>query len=513
MDGHEFASHLPEKPTPQREEAILQAVRDRKYQPLSWRPVRVTFGGSAGIVFLADFPLGFGDTNTVFVTVSPTLAQKIAIELECLLPTSRIIEAAYDGAVNKLPPFLQTPDAAMGDTSRMVLHSDDIRNYLLGIPTGTCEPFGKHWIYSTKLHSRQNRGCNFGLYDPKAPSVFRGRRLWQPPGFFHNLLHVDYSQILQLVRTTMIVDGTEMKVEDVARNPNLWGLVSHEGVLQSLVHPGLVKSTTEQPTLLPASYTILGRTMKLGSVGEDVKVWQRLLGIAADGVFGPQTKAKTIDWQKAARLVADGIVGPASRNHALRSLGPQSEFHTAEQLGDIPLIEALNYTRITRASVDWLVIHSMEAPEKPTTAEAVARWFAGKSGKAPRASAHYCFDNDSVVQCVPEDRTAWHVPGANPSTVGFELSGYHTQTREDWLDPYSESMLWIAAKTAAGVTLPKWNIPIDYVDAAGILNKRRGITTHVEMTKAFKVPGGHVDPGPHFPMDRFLDMIETAKAD
>ena len=50
----------------------------------------------------------------------------------------------------------------------------------------------------------------------------------------------------------------------------------------------------------------------------------------------------------------------------------------------IPFVQARNYTRGRSNAIDLLVIHTMEAPEKPTTAENVANWFAGSS--APQAT-------------------------------------------------------------------------------------------------------------------------------
>jgi len=60
-------------------------------------------------------------------------------------------------------------------------------------------------------------------------------------------------------------------------------------------------------------------------------------------------------------------------------------------------IKAKNYTEGRDSSIDLLVIHTMEAPEKGETAENIASWFAGAN--APQASAHYCIDANSVVQC------------------------------------------------------------------------------------------------------------------
>lgn len=52
--------------------------------------------------------------------------------------------------------------------------------------------------------------------------------------------------------------------------------------------------------------------IKSGSTGAIVTQWQQILGITADGKFGPATVAATKTWQAAHGLVADGVVGPKS---------------------------------------------------------------------------------------------------------------------------------------------------------------------------------------------------------
>ena len=50
-------------------------------------------------------------------------------------------------------------------------------------------------------------------------------------------------------------------------------------------------------------------TIRQGSRGDAVRQLQELLGIAADGIFGPMTKAAVKDYQTANGLKPDGIVG------------------------------------------------------------------------------------------------------------------------------------------------------------------------------------------------------------
>jgi hypothetical protein len=55
----------------------------------------------------------------------------------------------------------------------------------------------------------------------------------------------------------------------------------------------------------------------------------------------------------------------------------------------------------------------------------------------------------------------------------------------------------------------KYNIPASFVEADDLIASLSGITTHHEVTKAFKVVGGHTDPGPNFPMKDFLIKVES----
>jgi N-acetyl-anhydromuramyl-L-alanine amidase AmpD len=175
----------------------------------------------------------------------------------------------------------------------------------------------------------------------------------------------------------------------------------------------------------------------------------------------------------------------------------------------IPFVQARNFTRGRQAQIDVLVIHTMESPEKPNTAEDVAHWFAGSS--APQASAHYCIDGNSVVQCVHDTDVAWHAPGANHNGLGFEHAGKAAQTAHDWSDDYSLKCLDLSAELVAQ-KCREHDIPVVWLHPADLQAGKRGITGHVQVSQAFK-KSDHSDPGLAFPVQAYLARVKKHLGD
>ena len=62
------------------------------------------------------------------------------------------------------------------------------------------------------------------------------------------------------------------------------------------------------------------KTIKKGSTGKAVKVWQIIVGVSPDGDFGEKTEQATKIFQKAHSLTADGVVGNKTWNVGLKSI-------------------------------------------------------------------------------------------------------------------------------------------------------------------------------------------------
>ncbi len=249
---------------------------------------------------------------------------------------------------------------------------------------------------------------------------------------------------------------------------------------------------------MPSVWPVLHR----GSTGPEVGNLQRFLAsrgwpLEADEQFGTKTEGALTEYQAAHTpvLSVTNIFDAATRSAAVND-------------GFIPFLQAKHFSphwpRIDRP-VRILVIHTMENSEKPSQAENVARWFAGAS--APNASAHYCVDASSTVQCVRDGDEAWHAPGANGDGIGIEHAGTAAQTPDAWHDEYSVLVLLRSAKLAAALCL-RHDIPATLLTPLEIRDpSARGLCGHVDISKAFG--GTHWDPGPNFPWSMYLAAIRS----
>ena len=245
--------------------------------------------------------------------------------------------------------------------------------------------------------------------------------------------------------------------------------------------------------------------LSFGMRGPEIGNWQSFLnttlfapGLIIDEDFGSKTRVATAAYQSQERIPEKaGIVGPLTRKRAISQ-------------GFIPFVAARNYTMVglnKPRQIDLLIFHTMESPSKPNTAENVAAWFAGPN--APRASAHYCIDVDSTVQCVRDRDVAWHAPGANHNGIGLEHAGYARQSAIEWRNPYNQAMLLRSAKLAARLCR-EYNIPIERRTVDELKSKMRGICGHVDITNAFNGGNGHTDPGVSFVWDEYIALTEAS---
>lgn len=145
------------------------------------------------------------------------------------------------------------------------------------------------------------------------------------------------------------------------------------------------------------------QTLKIGNKGSEVILLQQMLGIKADGIFGPQTEAAVKKYQSEHGCTPDGIVGP----HTWDALGIQ--------------------TGVSRF-IDEIIIHCSATKEgKEVSSDSIDRTHKGRKfssyisgGQAHYIGYHFIIHLDGTIEeCRPIAKMGCHASGHNARSVGI----------------------------------------------------------------------------------------------
>lgn len=168
--------------------------------------------------------------------------------------------------------------------------------------------------------------------------------------------------------------------------------------------------------------------LKIGSKGSLVKELQTMLGISADGDFGPKTDAAVRNWQSQNNLVSDGIVGNKTWS-ALTSRGsisekyylPPSEYYNGPIKFDyLFLHHTAGWHNPYRVVDDWKARNSKTQRGKIGTEFVIG----GQSVKGNDTS-----HDGKIISAFPKGNYLWHL-GKNGSqymhknSVGIEVCNF-----------------------------------------------------------------------------------------
>ncbi len=292
--GDEIAKSLPDKmfgkdskffraERLKRDEMIFDLIKKGNFI-LRWVPITVKSGKYSATFHVTAEPLMLGNTwdDGWYPGVNAITMQKIADHLNATLLTPKLVDEIFKQSAFQVNPHVgMKADVTMMDTSVMLEHSRRVKDRIRKIreqSKGKKYPplianIGKYWVVSGATSRRKKSGedpnavaaMNYGWHGksgvaPSSPvSNIPGVKIWQDPGTRHPMEHVDYSQLVMLVsRSVQICEPTAisgfgsvytcdndqpcdapggpgktrcMDIYDVAKDPDLAKLLSHEGVI------------------------------------------------------------------------------------------------------------------------------------------------------------------------------------------------------------------------------------------------------------------------------------------
>jgi len=214
-----------------RELAIFEAIAGGAVPSFmqTFANVVLEHGTYSGVARVAvDYASIGTDEDFVRIPMSPITAQRLADLLGYLLPTKRLVDAIYDAAIVRLPPSPLPPGPQMMSNDYYRRHHEAVEKQRAGRGAGMLiAGHKKDVVITNRLFQRPDRVAIYGWHRPDGRPI-------QPLSLVHEASYADYSHGIRFVQATMMVDGHERTVADVAGHADLASLLSDEGVLPCL---------------------------------------------------------------------------------------------------------------------------------------------------------------------------------------------------------------------------------------------------------------------------------------
>jgi hypothetical protein len=180
---------------------------------------------------LPDYLAIGSNEDHVRIPMSPLTAQAIADRLGCILPTRKMVDAIYKQADVKLQPRPLPAGPQMMSNDYYARHQELVNAQLADQPLGALVAGDKKdVVISNMLRWHPGRVAIYGWHQAEGKPI-------QGLSTVHEESYADYSHGIRLVAGTMTVDGQEMAVADVLKDPSLAELLSDEGAIGTPRYP------------------------------------------------------------------------------------------------------------------------------------------------------------------------------------------------------------------------------------------------------------------------------------
>lgn len=416
-------------------------------------PVRYTRSGHMVEVMVTSDVLALGTfDDPLRVPMGGDLAQAFADHLDLSLITWVVSDAIWAAAPVHLAPY---PLSYTRDGGRWMLsveafvesnqHIEEARRGREGLIAG----HKKDVVLCAELAQHPGRVAIYGWH---AKLGGGGHPLQPLNAHSHELRYRDYSHGIRLMGRTVLIDGEAHELAAVLADPALAPLLTGDA-------PGHALPFTSYP----------------------VPSWS---------VF-PDDAPPAPEAEPVPEGADDGL--------------DEADLPEPLDLDTLEQVPARNFTRAQRTTARVIVLHTTENACAPGVARNVATWFAGPS--APQASAHFIVGPDATLQGVPLACVAWAAPGANNDGVQIEQTGRAAFTAADWAGEAQQAMLERVAQLLAALCR-RFELPAVFLDAEALKRGERGITTHVEVNRAYH-RSTHTDCGPAYPMEAMLRRVRV----
>lgn len=244
LSGSAFAESVKDLSLDELDDAIYREILSgnipdfqRMLVPVSFEQKIDAKSYKVTIFVLPDY-LSIGSEQDYFmIPMSPLLAQKLCDELNCSLPTRKLVDTIWENTSVKLSPSPIAPSPEMTKISVMWKHhqmiNDQRASYLKDHPPGSLvSGHKKDVVISNKIYKSENKtgvviyGWHYLNGSPIQP-LYNG----------HGATYADYSHGIRLISNNVSINGKNYSLKQILQDDTLHQLLSDEGKILKPFYP------------------------------------------------------------------------------------------------------------------------------------------------------------------------------------------------------------------------------------------------------------------------------------
>ena len=299
VTGSDFARQVTGMNLTDREKAVVREILSGNVPSFSRKLKAVTIrqtinGKNYELIFytVLDYMAIGSDQDYLYMPMTPSTAQYLADQLNCTLPTKKMVDMIYHNAEIKLTPQPIPPSDQMTTVPVFMQHTDSIKQQIAqrGIDRSANNIIAGHKkdiIISNKIYSPDRDydrvviyGWHLSENNPIQP-VYNG----------HIAKYADYSHGVRLISNITLLNGDSTQIDDILKSATLSGLLSDEGVIAKPYYP--------------PSDIFTGTGSRLRNVPRDFKLNQNYPNPFGEGRFSGRNPATTIQYRLGKRSDVD----------------------------------------------------------------------------------------------------------------------------------------------------------------------------------------------------------------
>ncbi len=232
-------THLADRPLAAREALVLEQFERGNVPPFLATLVPIHLHAQIdgndhhATVWCTPDYFGLGSNEDwLRMPITPQLAQHLADRLDCVLPTSHLVDAIWQQATSKVEPHPFHPrDHDILSVRLFADHHVAIERQRGNAPrTSLLAGCKKDVVLSALLRDWPTRVVIYGWHH------LDGRAI-QPRSKAHTTPHVDYSHGIRFVARSMLLDGEPTTIDIVLAHASLHVLLSDEGPIAPARYP------------------------------------------------------------------------------------------------------------------------------------------------------------------------------------------------------------------------------------------------------------------------------------